>query len=162
MSMIGNFFAIEEAKAKELMNNPDAIEDFIYSEESPIDESDDFLDIDKSWHGIHFLLTGDVWEGEPPARDVILGGETLGEDVGYGPARFLSVEEVQKVHSYLSKLESNILKKNYKPEELEKNEIYPNGWGDEDYDYLAGYFDELKNFYKKASNENKMVIQYLN
>lgn len=78
MSMIGNFFAIEEAKAKQLMSNPDTIEEFIYSEESPIDESDDFLYIHKSWHGIHFILTGDAWEGKPPARDVILGGEALG------------------------------------------------------------------------------------
>ncbi len=162
MSMIGNFFAIEEAKAKELMSNPDTIEDFIYSEESPIEDSEDFLDIDKSWHGIHFLLTGDVWEGAPPERDVILGGEALGEDVGYGPARFLSTEEVKNVHNYLSTLESNTLKENYNPEELEKNEIYPNGWGEEDYDYLAGYFEDLKKFYEKASNENKMVIQYLN
>lgn len=162
MSMIGNFFAIEEAKAKELMSNPDSIEEFIYSEESPIDESENFLDIDKSWHGIHFILTNNVWEGEPPARDVILGGEAVGEDVGYGPARFLSVEEVKKVNSYLSGINSNYIKEKYNPEELEKNEIYPNGWGDEDYDYLVGYFEDLKKFYEKAASENKMVIQYLN
>lgn len=144
MSMIGNFFAIEEAKAKELMRNPDTIEDFIYSEESPIDDSDDFLDIDKSWHGIHFILTGDIWEGAPPARDVILGGEAVGKDVGYGPARFLSIEDVKNVHSYLLKIESNFIKENYNSEELGKNEIYPEGWGAEDYDYLTGYFEDLK------------------
>lgn len=160
--MIGNFFAIEEAKAKELMSNPDAIADFIYSEESPIDESEDFLDIDKSWHGIHYILTNDVWEGEPPARDVILGGEAVGEDVGYGPARFLNIEEVKNVNSYLSTINSNYIKEKYNPTELENNEIYPNSWADEDYDYLVGYFEDLKKFYEKAASENKMVIQYLN
>lgn len=160
--MIGNFFALEEAKAKELILNPDSIEEFLYSEDPPIDESDDYLDIDKSWHGIHFILADDVWEGTPPARDVILGGEAIGEDVGYGPARFLSVEEVRNVDNFLSTIEPSYIKEKYNPVELEKNEIYPNGWGEEDYDYLVGYFEDLKKFYEKASNESKMVIQYLN
>lgn len=65
MSMMGNFLAMEENKAKDLMSNPDSISDFLYSEESPIDESGDFLDFDKSWHGIHYILTDDVLEGSP-------------------------------------------------------------------------------------------------
>jgi hypothetical protein len=46
--------------------------------------------------------------------------------------------------------------------ELGKNDIYPNNWNAEDCGYLAGYFDDLKAFYKNATDENKMVIQYLN
>ncbi len=43
------------------MSNPESISDFLYSEESPADESEDFPD--KSWHGIQCILTDDVWEG---------------------------------------------------------------------------------------------------
>jgi len=25
-------------------------------------------DLEKSWHGIHYLLTGSAWEGDPPLR----------------------------------------------------------------------------------------------
>ena len=120
MSMIGNFFAIKEGRANELMSNPDSVADFLYSEESPIDESEDFLDIDKSCHGIHYILTGEVSEGLPPARDVIMGGKAIGKDVGYGPARFLDTEEVKNVNKYLSDIESSYIKENYNPKELKK------------------------------------------
>ena len=43
------------------------------------------IDLDKSWHGIHFLLTGAAWEGERPLNFLILGGEEVGDiDVGHG------------------------------------------------------------------------------
>jgi len=45
------------------------------------------LDLDKAWGGLHFLLTGTAWEGEPP-HSFLLDGDTVGDiDVGYGPAR---------------------------------------------------------------------------
>jgi Domain of unknown function (DUF1877) len=162
MSMIGDFLAIDEDKANDLIKNPDSIVDFLYSEEFPVEDTEDFLDIDKSWHGIHFLLTGSEWEGNPPARDVILGGVAYGEDIGYGPARFLNSEEVKNVDAFLSGLDSDHLQSKFNAEELGTNDIYPNNWNTEDCDYLAGYFDDLKAFYKKAAGENKMVIQYLN
>jgi hypothetical protein len=53
------------------------------------------LDIDKTWHIIHFLLNGDAWEGSGPLFDAVLGGSQLtDEDIGYGPARFISPAEV--------------------------------------------------------------------
>ncbi|MFC1750913.1 YfbM family protein [Pseudomonadota bacterium] len=163
MSMIGNFFAIDEESAKRLMSAPDSISGFLYSEESPIEDSEYYLDIDKSWHGIHFILTNDVWEGEAPACYVVLGGVPVGDDVGYGPARFLDVDNVKAIDGYLSGVDSTFIQENYNAERLEKKEIYPNGWGEaEDVEYLTGYFEELKKFYSKAANESKVVIQYLN
>ena len=44
------------------------------------------LSVEKSWHMLHYLLTGHVGTGQAPG-DVLLSGEELGEDVGYGPAR---------------------------------------------------------------------------
>jgi Domain of unknown function (DUF1877) len=162
MSMISNFFAIEAHVADDLIKNPDSIADFLYSKESPVEDTEDFLEIYKSWHGIHFLLTESEWEGNPPARDVILGGIAYGEDIGYGPARFLNTDEVKSVDSFLSKLSSDYIQSKFNAETLGANDIYPNNWNAEDCDYLAGYFDDLKAFYKKAAIENKMVIQYLN
>jgi hypothetical protein len=78
MSMIGNFYMIDESAAKRLMNKPEEIEALLYPDEEQ--DSDERLDIDKTWNIIHFLLTGDALQGAPPQRDVILGGipmETL-------------------------------------------------------------------------------------
>jgi len=120
MSMIGNFLAVDQNKANSLINDPDSIADFLYSEESPVEESEDFLDIDKSWHGIHFLLKGNEWGGTPPARDVILGGIAYGEDIGYGPARFLNIEEVINVDIFLSTLSPDYIQSKFNIKNSEK------------------------------------------
>jgi hypothetical protein len=49
----------------------------------PIEKS---ISLEKSWHMLHYLLTGHVGTGHAPG-DLLLSGEELGEDVGYGPAR---------------------------------------------------------------------------
>ncbi len=42
-------------------------------------------DLDKSWHGLHYLFTQTVWEGEPPLNFIVCGGNPVGNiDVGYG------------------------------------------------------------------------------
>src|SRR5829696_7547426 len=37
---------------------------------------------EKSWHGLHFLLTGTAWEGEPPLNFLLAGGREI--DIGLG------------------------------------------------------------------------------
>ncbi len=53
------------------------------------DPSDEFLDLDKAWHGLHWLLTGTADDTDTPAGQAILGGTEIGEDKGYGPSRLL-------------------------------------------------------------------------
>ena len=43
------------------------------------------LDIDKAWHGLHFLFTGTADEGDEPACFIVRGGEPLDDD-GYARA----------------------------------------------------------------------------
>jgi hypothetical protein len=38
------------------------------------------LDIAGAWQGLHYLLTGDPWDGPHPAVDVVCGGRLLTED----------------------------------------------------------------------------------
>lgn len=61
---------------------------------------DDEVDLDKSWHGLHFLFTGTAWEGEEPACFLVLGGEGIGNDVGYGPARVLMPDDVGRFAAF--------------------------------------------------------------
>src|SRR5687767_14577361 len=45
-------------------------------------------DLDKAWHGIHYLLTGTAAEGGKPLDFLVSGGREVGNvDIGYGPAR---------------------------------------------------------------------------
>lgn len=38
------------------------------------------FDLGGGWQAVHFLLTGDAWEGHQPAADVVCGGRLLTED----------------------------------------------------------------------------------
>jgi hypothetical protein len=62
------------------------------------------LRIDKSWHGIHFLLTGSAWGGKPPLSNAVLGGKEFGQDLGYGPARYLTPDQVKEVAAALDEI----------------------------------------------------------
>lgn len=58
----------------------------------------------KEWHLLHFALTGKVDAAPGPAGDAILGGEEVGPDLGYGPARLLTPGAVAAVAACLGPL----------------------------------------------------------
>jgi hypothetical protein len=37
-------------------------------------------DVGGAWQGLHYLLTGDAWDGRPPEADAVCGGRLLTED----------------------------------------------------------------------------------
>ncbi|MCP4377147.1 MAG: YfbM family protein [bacterium] len=169
MSMIGNFVAINDADFTKLTNNPKDIEVYLYPEEDDFENvGEKNIDIDKAWHAIHFILTRSQWEGDPPASDVILGGQEYGPDVGYGPARILHKDKVVKVAEYLNALPDNCIASGYDVSMMLENEIYPDFWGEledggaEILEYVEEYFSEVKNFYTFAAQKGLHVIKYLN
>src|SRR5262245_26397413 len=106
MSMIAIFRRLSDADGARLAKRPELLLDYIGEEEPP----EGFgpyaeLDVDKAWHGIHFLLTGTAWGGELPWGFVLRGGEALGDDdLGYGPARLLDAAQVREVAAALETL----------------------------------------------------------
>jgi hypothetical protein len=78
MSMIGNYRRVTALELASLQQAPNQIMRFLYPDDSTSIPADRHLDLDKTWHAIHFLLTGDPWEGEPPLRNAVLGGTPLG------------------------------------------------------------------------------------
>jgi hypothetical protein len=57
--------------------------------------------LEKSWHMLHYLLTGHVSPSNAPG-DLLLTGEDLGEDVGYGPARLHSPVATREFGQFLA------------------------------------------------------------
>jgi hypothetical protein len=83
-------------------------------------------DIDKSWHGIHYLLTQTAWGGDPPLNFLAIGGESVGaEDVGYGPARAFRAAEVAEIAVALDALSDDELRARFDPTDMTEQEIYP-------------------------------------
>jgi len=160
MSMIGNFLAVSPNQAEFLKTHPDQIEGFLYSDH--VQDGADLLGIDKAWHGLHYLLTGSVWEGDEPLRSVVLGGEEVGEDVGCGPARFLDVDHVKEICAVLAEVDIESLTQRYDAQAMNDAEIYPPNWGDEDCDWLIEAFEKVLNFYSEAASRGQCVVLFLN
>ena len=62
MSMIGNFRRVPDARLLALLEDPESVVDFL--EEQGFSD----LDVDKAWHGLHYLFTGTAWERRKGAR----------------------------------------------------------------------------------------------
>jgi hypothetical protein len=158
MSMIANFKQITPIELNKLINNPDQIEELVFNKEG----EDDSLDIDKTWHGIHFLLTDNPWGGEEPLKFVIMGRHEIGEDIGYGPAHYLTSEDVKAISQALSNISTEELKGKFDGNKMIKADIYPSIWEDEDaLEYLMGYYEALVEYYKDAAIKGNAMLVYL-
>lgn len=115
-----------------------------------------YFSLDKSWHALHFLLNDHPTDGSGPLFDAILGGTEIGEDMGYGPPRVLTPNEVRAVAAALNKLDKTSMKKKFDPKAMEKHEIYV---GNQDFAELATRLKDLTTFFEEASeNGNGMLL----
>lgn len=127
-------------------------------------KDDTVLDLDKAWHGLHYLLTGSPYDNHGPLGQAIMGGREVGEDLGYGPARILSPEQVREIAGALGSLGAESLSSKYDPAAMERAKIYPSIWireGPEGLRFLLNYLPALQAFYKKAAESGSAVILVL-
>jgi hypothetical protein len=121
-----------------------------------VGEMGKFFSLDKAWHALQFMLNGHPFEGTGPLFDAILGGTEIGEDMGYGPARVLTPDEVRAVAVALNKVDRTELKKKFDPKAFKKNDIYIGDW---DFKELNARLKELTTFFEEASeNGNAMLL----
>lgn len=123
----------------------------------------DILDLHKSWHGLHYLLTESSWEGPEPFRSAILGGEEIGDDLGYGPPRLVRPETVEEVAHALSALSASQLMARFDPAAMDRQEIYPGGF-EEDSSWkreLRRDYERLRDFYAETAAQGSAVISWI-
>lgn len=164
MSMIGEYLRVRPDELARLRASADSIVDYLYPEDEDDLPPERRLDVDKAWHAIHFLLNGSPWEGELPRFNAVLGGEPIGDDdLGYGPVRFLTADEVRDVADALEDAPVFVLLESFDHEAMNGAEIYPEGWkGDEEErEYLASHYAELVAFFKAAAQAGDAMLLYL-
>lgn len=119
------------------------------------DEPPNCIDVDKAWHGIHYMLTGVADGGAEPLSLAVLGGEEIGDDIGYGPARFLVPEQVAAVASALTELGDEAFRERFAPQAMARAKIYPDIiWvrdGDDALDYVMENYQQMVTFYVDAA-----------
>lgn len=164
MGMVACFTSLTPEALQELQDEPDLIDEFLNPDDGD-SEPPNYIDLDKAWHGIHYLLTGQAEGGPEPHSLAVFGGEEFGPEVGYGPARFLTAEQVSKVADALSQISPEALAERFNPKDMEAKEIYPDViWvrdGQEALDYALEGYQQLQVFYRDAASRGEAVIQWL-
>jgi hypothetical protein len=120
------------------------------------------ISLDKAWHGLHFLLCGAAEPGPGALGQAVLGGIEIGDDLGYGPARYFTAAEVQEIARALDDpgLEQ-VLHARFNPALMEQYGLYPGGWDQQGDEWLIDAFRELRGFYAAASEAGHAVIAVL-
>ena len=118
------------------------------------------LDIEKSWHGLHFLFTGTSDGGTPPACYVLKGGEDVDDE---GLARALRPKDVKRFAEFLDEMTPETLTKRFDARRMMALQIYPEIWDrdpaeDDTLDWLLSYFVELKAFVRRAADAGDGLV----
>lgn len=161
MSMTGRCLKLSEAQLAALIEDPQKVTDFAYPENGQLPGD---LDLDKSWHLIHFLLNGEAWGGVPPLGNVILGGTELPDtDAGYGPFRYLLASEVRAAASALARISADELWKRFDRQRVSDAEIYPEPWvGDEtERTYVGQNYESLRSYFAEAASQRSAMLLYI-
>jgi hypothetical protein len=136
MSMIGSYVRLGAEQFEWAQEYVEELSESIYAEETEgAEKVTAIFDVDKAWDGLRFLLA----KAEDAPVDVVLGGSLLGEaDWGYGPARYLTPEEVDAAARYLDSVDFDRLAEHFDAAGMREANVYPAIWGDgdSDLDYL--------------------------
>ena len=131
------------------------------------DGEGDLVDIDKAWHGIHYLLTGTADETDEPLGFLVDGGTDIGdEDVGYGPARAFTSSETRRIASALNAVTDDELRARFAPDAMMRAEIYPEIWDrdpadDDTLGYLMDNVRELRSTLATVVSNGHGLIVHL-
>ena len=130
------------------------------------------MDLQKSWHGIHFLLTGRDGERgffsglfDSSLSSPVFGGEKIGDGGSYGENRYFTARQVREIHAFLSGRSIETWGKNYDPAKMMALNIYPEVWkreGQKAYDdFLLPNLQGLISFFEEAAGQNLAVFKVM-
>jgi len=163
MGLYASFRPIDEDTAQSLRDDPEAIER-LYDEEEEIEDPADLgiVDVDKAWHGLHFLLSAiaeAAGAGEDaPLAQAVLGGDPVSEDED---VRVLEAAKVREIADALATITEDQLRQAFDPEAMAAADIYPDIWvrdGEEALDYLLHYFPALAGFYRATAASGRGAL----
>ena len=168
MGMIMNLFRVSKQEFDNFVAKPSLFEEWA---ETFYENDERLLDIDKAWSGILYLLTGKAFASGSPEDEVdslnriFFSAQFFDEDmdVGYGPAHYLTPEQVVGIHHKIASLTEADLKARYDTEAMnEEEELYPSlDWDEEDFDYLYFHFQALQSFFATAASRGEAIVTFL-
>jgi len=118
------------------------------------DEGED-VDLDKAWHGLHYLLTRTDWAGEPPLDFLVNRGAGI-DDANRG----FTAAEVVDIDAALGPIDAAWLRGRFDAAEMDRLEIYPLDWSEADggFEYVLEYFGNMREFIRRAAERRMGMI----
>jgi hypothetical protein len=116
----------------------------------PIGPFQPALDLEKSWHILHYLFTGHIDESRAPG-DALMTGEEVGDEVGYGPARLHNEQETEEFARFLSSLDLAQLQAHVHYREMSRAGVYamPMGGGGSEREFEAELRTEVGTYFPR-------------
>lgn len=122
-------------------------------------------DIDKMWDGLHCLMTGlsaVIPIKDNPLSEAVMGTILLSGKDDYEYIACIYPERLKEIVKALDNIDIEELGKGFSPRLFAENGIYPDIWmyeaEDELREDLLSAFEEIKEFYHIAADENNGVI----
>ncbi len=157
MSMTTFIYAPTESEIHFVLRDSDARWRFFNTG----NKSTPMLDLDKSWQGLHYLLTGSAWDGEPPTGFLINGGELI--DLQMTSARVFWPKQVADIDEMLTSVTEDGLRRKFEPKAMMQEQVYPEIWDrdprkDDTLAWLISNFQELKQFVSSARSRGACLV----
>jgi hypothetical protein len=110
-------------------------------------------DYEKSWHGMHYLLTGTSDGGDPPLNFLMGGGRELDLEDGEAPLLTHSSAETRRIAEALTRLSDEEVRARADPAEMQRLDLYPGVWGNaENLGYLLDDVRRLRETVSAVAN----------
>ena len=160
MGLIANYQLVNDQELEKIMDPDLDPEELLEDLEELAEEQEVFLDIDKMWDVLHFVLTG-VSSDEPPADNPLseaIVGVISAEDMD----DYVAVTEKDRVAEILSALKSFNIEEaleKFDMEACKEAGLYPNIWDKDDKGLADALLDEIKTCYNGLITFYKMVLE---
>jgi hypothetical protein len=160
--MIGNLRPASDAEIERLLANPAEITRFLYGAEA---DGSERLVLNKAWHAIHYALTGSRLGGDDPLNFLVDEGTTVGEvDVGFGPARVLTSEQVRRIAAALAPIAPEDIRKRVDVAQLDRDAIYPGQWqrNGMGVEYVVSNYRQMRELMLRLAERGQGAVLYIN
>lgn len=151
----------DNAYAKDYFGIDLEADDEIYSHYERLKASGRYLDLDKHWQSLYFILIGDSpfnceTSKESVFHKLFIGGTATKWSATYGMVRYLTVNEVNEIAQALNNFSSdNLYIRLNMLLGSDKNSIYMEP-------YLLNLHTQLTDFFTKAAQSGDIVLLSLN
>ena len=164
MGMIANYQYLPDDKLKQIKLLSNEENDLLDLAEDYAEEYEIFLDIDKMWDALVFVLTGfssSEFLDDNPLREAVLGVTPL-EDVSEYIA-YTEKSRIAAIGQALEEFDMDSAMANFSMKACKKADLYPNIWDyleeeEEIKDDILTCFVKMKDFYKKILNHKGNVL----